>query len=73
MLLNAAKEYDVDLKNSWMIGDRPTDVQAGVNAGTQTILVRTGVPDVESDQAMCTAETLLAAVEYIQLEDKIQI
>jgi D-glycero-D-manno-heptose 1,7-bisphosphate phosphatase len=73
MLLNAAKEYDIDLKNSWMIGDRPTDVQAGVNAGTQTILVRTGIPDVESDQAMCTADTLLAAVEYIQLEDKIQI
>jgi D-glycero-D-manno-heptose 1,7-bisphosphate phosphatase len=70
LLLDAAKEYDIDLKHSWMIGDRPTDVLAGVNAGTQTILVRTGVPDVESDQALCTAETLLAAVECIQLEDK---
>src|SRR5580698_1123352 len=26
LILDAAKEYAIDLKNSWMIGDRPTDV-----------------------------------------------
>lgn len=26
-----------------MIGDRPSDIQAGVNAGTKTVLVLTGV------------------------------
>ena len=65
LLLDAAKEFNVDLSRSWMIGDRPSDVMTGVNAGTKTILVKTGVPTVESDKANFTAQTLLEAVEYI--------
>ncbi|MEK6923222.1 MAG: HAD family hydrolase, partial [Nanoarchaeota archaeon] len=29
MILQAAKEHDIDLKNSWMIGDKLTDILAG--------------------------------------------
>ncbi len=42
MLLQAAKEFDIDLKNSWIIGDKTSDIEAGKNAGTKTILVQTG-------------------------------
>jgi ribonucleotide monophosphatase NagD (HAD superfamily) len=49
-----------------MIGDRPSDVMTGVNAGTRTILVKTGVPTVESDKADFIAADLLEAVRYIQ-------
>jgi D-glycero-D-manno-heptose 1,7-bisphosphate phosphatase len=65
LLFDAAKEYDIDLANSWMIGDRPSDVITGVNAGTKSILVLTGVPTVTSDQATVTVPSLLEAVEYI--------
>lgn len=65
LLFDAAKEYDIDLAQSWMIGDRPTDVTAGVSAGTRTILVQSGVPTVESDQATATLPSLLEAVQYI--------
>lgn len=65
MLLEAAEKYDIDLSKSWMVGDRPSDVETGVNAGTKTILVKSGVPTVESDQATFTAMTLLEAVRYI--------
>jgi len=65
LLLDAAKEFDIDLTESWFIGDRPSDVMTGVNAGTKTILVKTGVPTVESDQATFTAPSLLEAVQYI--------
>jgi len=65
LLLDAAAEYNIDLSQSWMIGDRPSDVMTGANAGTRTILVKTGVPTVESDQATFTAPSLLEAVEYI--------
>lgn len=65
MLLQAAKEYDINLSESWMIGDRPSDVMTGVNAGTKTILVRSGVPDVTSAEATFTAPSLLEAVQYI--------
>lgn len=65
LLTNAAIGYEIDLSQSWMIGDRPTDVYTGVNAGTKTILVRTGVPTVESHEASKTFPSLLEAVEYI--------
>lgn len=42
-LLDAAKKYGLDLKHSYMIGDKgDTDIQCGINAGCKTILVRTG-------------------------------
>ncbi len=40
MLRQAAKELDIDLAKSWMIGDSPTDVQAGASAGCGTILIQ---------------------------------
>ena len=43
LLLDAAAREGVDLAGSYMIGDRASDIQAGVNAGTRTVLVLTGV------------------------------
>jgi len=39
LLLTAAKENDIDLSHSWMIGDGITDIQAGRAAGCKTILL----------------------------------
>jgi len=39
MLLQAAQEMDIDLSQSWMIGDGLTDVKAGKEAGCKTILL----------------------------------
>ena len=33
MILQAAKEFDVDLEKSFLVGDKETDIQAGVAAG----------------------------------------
>jgi D-glycero-D-manno-heptose 1,7-bisphosphate phosphatase len=38
-------EYDIDIKNSWMIGDHPSDIQFGLNAGCQTFFLTTGHGD----------------------------
>jgi ribonucleotide monophosphatase NagD (HAD superfamily) len=48
-----------------MIGDRPSDVLTGVNAGVRTILVMSGAPDAVAPQATFTAPSLLEAVRYI--------
>lgn len=64
-ILDAAKEFNVDLAESWMIGDRSTDVLAGKRAGTKTILVQTGPHPTSTATADYTAPTLLEAVEYI--------
>ncbi len=42
MLLQAAEDFNIDLSQSYMIGDRETDVIAGKAAGCTTIAVRTG-------------------------------
>jgi mannose-1-phosphate guanylyltransferase/phosphomannomutase len=42
MLLRAAGEHNLDLKQSWFIGDRYADVAAARAAGTRSILVMTG-------------------------------
>ena len=42
MLLEAAAEHHIDLSASWTIGDKSSDIEAGLAAGTRTILVLTG-------------------------------
>jgi D-glycero-D-manno-heptose 1,7-bisphosphate phosphatase len=42
MLLQAARERDLDLSASVMIGDSPDDVRAGRSAGVRTILLNGG-------------------------------
>ncbi len=39
MLLNVAKEFNIDLANSWMIGDSDRDLIAGKNAGCKTVFI----------------------------------
>ncbi len=39
LLFQAAKELDIDLPRSWMIGDGLTDVRAGKSAGCKTMLL----------------------------------
>jgi D-glycero-D-manno-heptose 1,7-bisphosphate phosphatase len=40
LLLDAAKEHKIDLKKSFMVGDRWKDIEAGQAAGCQTILLQ---------------------------------
>lgn len=37
----AIKEFDIDIHNSWLIGDNQSDIQAGEKIGCKTILVKT--------------------------------
>ena len=38
LLLKAAKEYNIDLENSIMIGDTDKDTEAGLNAGLKKVI-----------------------------------
>lgn len=42
MLLRAARDLDIDLQASWMIGDTLSDMQAGRRAGCHTVFVPVG-------------------------------
>ncbi len=50
MILNAAKDYNIDLEKSWMIGDFKNDVLCGKNAGCKTALINQELKnDVDAD------------------------
>ena len=42
MLRSAARDLELDLERSWMVGDHPTDAGAARAAGARPIIVRTG-------------------------------
>jgi D,D-heptose 1,7-bisphosphate phosphatase len=83
MLLRAAREMDLDLRASWMVGDSDRDIQAGRRAGCRTILIRhdgdqsepvgqgdRGEPAGQDDEAWpdFTARNLQEAAEVILRE-----
>ena len=42
MLFKAAKDFNIDLFSSYMIGDSDIDIQAGINAGCKSIRIEEG-------------------------------
>lgn len=42
MFQNACRRFDIDMTNSYMVGDRAGDIIAGQNAGIKTILLESG-------------------------------
>ena len=48
MILSAQKKYDIDLNESFMVGDTLNDIQTGINAGCKTVLVLTGYGNEEA-------------------------
>ncbi len=51
LLKELAARHGVDLKASWMVGDKAVDVAAGKNAGCRAALVRTGYGAAEEGEA----------------------
>ncbi len=74
MLLQGSRELDIDLSQSWMVGDSPRDIEAGQRAGCRTIRVRVRVSDApgqvdeESAQADFTVRNLVDAARVILRE-----
>ena len=68
MLEKAAKQFNIDLTQSYMVGDSTIDIQTGKNAGTKTVLVKTGQAGTDEKYAVnadIEADNLLEAVTKI--------
>ncbi len=61
MIVDLAKRHDIDLVNSYMIGDREVDILAGKAAGVQTILISNEGENLANQRF----PTLYKAVEWI--------
>ena len=60
MLLKAAEEFNIDLSQSWMVGDGENDIKAGAAAGCKTALI--GSDSFEQD---VTVHSLQEFVSYL--------
>lgn len=47
LFFQASRELNIDLKQSWVIGDQMSDIEAGIKIGARTVLVRTGEGEKE--------------------------
>ena len=72
LLLDAAREYGIDLGRSWIIGDILDDIEAGWRAGCGSVLLDVGnetewrwapirVPDFRVPHLLAAAESILSA------------
>jgi D-sedoheptulose 7-phosphate isomerase len=66
LLLKAARRHQINLSASFMVGDRWRDVEAGQNAGCQTILIDAGYQERQPDRAPdARVHSLQEAVDWI--------
>ncbi|MGH1362487.1 MAG: D-glycero-alpha-D-manno-heptose-1,7-bisphosphate 7-phosphatase [Calditrichia bacterium] len=74
MLLQAAKDFDLDLSRCYMIGDKLSDVEAGLRLKMTTVLVNTGEGKLQAVKAAAdktlpqpdhVLADVLAAAKYI--------
>jgi D-glycero-D-manno-heptose 1,7-bisphosphate phosphatase len=71
LITRAAADLALDLSRSFMVGDRLHDLQAGLSAGTGTVLVRTGYGAAEEQtqrpilRPQAVADNLAGAAAWI--------
>lgn len=66
MLLEGIRKYRINPSDSYMIGDKAADIQAGYNALVHPILVQSGYGHIyKGPEPTYTASDLLAAANYI--------
>ncbi|MGE3801727.1 MAG: D-glycero-alpha-D-manno-heptose-1,7-bisphosphate 7-phosphatase [Candidatus Kapaibacterium sp.] len=63
MILRGAEEFNVDLKESWMIGDSETDIEAGIEAKCKTARIAV---EGTSTKGMIVADNLRSIWKEIQ-------
>lgn len=77
LIERAVREHNIDVRSSYLIGDRETDILAGIEARLQAILVRTGygcqARAFLKDYEIIEADNLLEAVYNYILPDSSRI
>lgn len=67
-ILSAADKFKIDLSNSYMIGDRWRDVNAGFNAGCRTIFINYGYSEKMPEHYDFIVDNLFEAAKIIVKE-----
>jgi D-glycero-D-manno-heptose 1,7-bisphosphate phosphatase len=71
LIVRAANDLHLDLRHSFLVGDKRTDIECGRNAGMKTILVRTGYGrETPAAMADLVANNLQELAELIPAPDR---
>lgn len=71
MIFEAQREHRIDLRRSFLVGDKASDIGCGRNAGIRTILVQTGYGAGEANSgADWIARDIAHAAEIILTENE---
>lgn len=65
MILAAGEDWFLDLEQSFMVGDRWRDVEAGQAAGCQTIFIDSGYEEQKPENPSASVTSLLEASKFI--------
>jgi D-glycero-D-manno-heptose 1,7-bisphosphate phosphatase len=68
MLFRAARELNIDLRASWMVGDRWRDIDCGHAAGVRTVFIDYDYDEPLKQQPDFRAKSLLEAAGIILRE-----
>ena len=62
LLIKAAEEFNIDLSQSWMVGDSGNDIEAGVAAGCMTGYLKREDDEVIADVAGNTLDEIISKI-----------
>jgi D-glycero-D-manno-heptose 1,7-bisphosphate phosphatase len=71
MLLNAARDYDIDMAASWIVGDSELDVEAGRSAGCRTVRVIEKNKSADTGAELVASSLLDAAYKILQVQAEV--
>ena len=69
MIRKASKMYKLNLKKSFVIGDRKSDIVSGSRAGCKTIFIDRNYKEKKPSNQNCTVKNLSGAINYIEREN----
>ena len=72
MILDAAKKYQIDLKKSFLIGDRASDIEAGQEANCRSIFLDKKNYEKPPNKQEATFNNLTEATDYILEQDRLE-
>lgn len=77
MVFKSAEKFNIDLKKSYFVGDKVSDIECGKNAGLKTILIKNSLSEAEINQlqnsqnsANFVADNFLNFVNFIEKDSR---
>ncbi len=70
LVKEACKDFAIDMENSYMVGDRASDIQMGQNAGIRTVLLESGYGILQPEEAVQPDYILRDLRDFIKILKK---